>query len=92
MLILSRKIGEKILIGGDIEVMLVAVRSGEKARIGIQAPRGIAVDRAEVREQKKKREAPTPLCGQCGYPRRESVTAVTSYRVCRCYGVQEVEQ
>jgi len=92
MLILSRKIGEKILIGDDIEIMLVAVRSGEKARIGIQAPRGIAVDRAEVREQKKKREAPTPLCGQCGFPIMESVTGATCYRNCHCYGVQEVEQ
>ena len=48
MLVLKRSIGEKIIIGdGLIEVVLVAVE-GQAARIGVVAPRDIAVHREEV--------------------------------------------
>lgn len=52
MLVLTRKIGEKILIGDDIEILVIGVRSREKVRIGVQAPPDIAVDREEVRKSK----------------------------------------
>jgi len=47
MLVLSRKQSESICIGDDIRVMLVSIR-GEKARLGIEAPREIPVHRQEV--------------------------------------------
>lgn len=47
MLVLSRKINEKIKIGDDIEITIVAV-SGDNVRIGINAPREIKVLRSEV--------------------------------------------
>lgn len=47
MLVLTRKIGEKIVINDDIVLTLVQVR-GDKARIGIEAPREIPVHREEV--------------------------------------------
>lgn len=48
MLILTRKAGEKVLIGGeDIQVMLIAV-NGTQAKIGIKAPRHLEVHREEV--------------------------------------------
>lgn len=50
MLILSRKLGEKIVIGGQVEVMVVAIR-GDKVRIGIDAPRDVRVHREEVQER-----------------------------------------
>ena len=50
MLILSRKIGQRIVIAGDIEITVVDVR-GEQVRIGITAPRSIAVHRKELLEQ-----------------------------------------
>ena len=53
MLILTRKIGEKVLIGNDVEVVLLEVRSREKVRLGIAAPPDIAVDRPEVRKSKE---------------------------------------
>jgi len=51
MLILSRKIGESIVVGDDITVTLVAVQ-GLQAKIGIDAPRSIEVDRKEIRQRK----------------------------------------
>ncbi len=47
MLVLTRRIGEEIVIGGNIRVTVVAVE-GNKVRLGITAPRDIAVDRQEV--------------------------------------------
>lgn len=47
MLILSRKLGEKILIGDNIVVTIVDIDRG-KVRVGIEAPRDIAVMRTEL--------------------------------------------
>lgn len=47
MLILSRKEGERIMIGDDIEIILIKSRFGA-ARIGIKAPRDLPVHRREV--------------------------------------------
>ena len=47
MLVLTRKVGEEVVIDGHIRVTVVGVR-GEKVRIGIDAPPAIRVDRAEV--------------------------------------------
>ena len=49
MLVLSRKVDESIIIDGRITVTVVEIRSGE-VRIGIDAPRSIAVHRREVFE------------------------------------------
>lgn len=48
MLILTRQRDESILIGDEIKVTIVDIR-GDKVRVGIEAPRHILVDRAEVR-------------------------------------------
>jgi carbon storage regulator len=47
MLVLTRKAHESIMIGDDIELSVLAI-SGEKVRIGIQAPREIPVFRKEI--------------------------------------------
>lgn len=47
MLVLTRKIGEQILIGDDIVVTVLDSR-GEGIRIGIDAPRGVKIQREEV--------------------------------------------
>ncbi len=49
MLVLSREIDEKIIIGEDIEITIIDVR-GSKVRVGISAPRSISVHRKEVYE------------------------------------------
>lgn len=47
MLVLSRKRSESIVINDDITITVVEVR-GDKVRLGIQAPRDVAVHRKEV--------------------------------------------
>jgi len=47
MLVLSRQKDESIMIGDDVEITIVDVR-GNKVRLGITAPRSIAVHRREV--------------------------------------------
>jgi len=47
MLVLTRKAGEKIVIGDDITITILDVR-GDGIRIGIDAPRGIKIQREEV--------------------------------------------
>jgi len=49
MLVLSRKRDESIMIGDDIEITVVEVR-GETVRLGLTAPKSIAVYRKEVYE------------------------------------------
>lgn len=47
MLILSRKLGETIIIGDDLEVTLVSIH-GDMVRLGISAPKATSVHRKEV--------------------------------------------
>jgi carbon storage regulator len=47
MLILSRKINEKIMIGDDISVSIIEIR-GDQVRLGVNAPRSVKVFREEV--------------------------------------------
>ena len=51
MLVLTRKTNQSIMIGDDIEITILSV-SGDKVRIGIEAPRDISVFRQEVYESK----------------------------------------
>lgn len=46
MLVLSRKAGESILIGDDITIHIV--KTGDRVRIGIEAPRSVNVVRTEL--------------------------------------------
>jgi carbon storage regulator len=50
MLVLTRKSGEKIIIGDDIVVSVLDV-TGSQVRIGIEAPREIAVHRSEIHKR-----------------------------------------
>jgi carbon storage regulator len=52
MLVLMRRPGEAIHIGPDIVVTLVALERN-RARIGIDAPRDVTIDREEVAEKKR---------------------------------------
>ena len=49
MLVLSRQKDESIMIGDDVEIVIVDVR-GDKVRLGITAPRSVSVHRKEVYE------------------------------------------
>jgi carbon storage regulator len=51
MLVLSRKVGEKIVIDSCITVTVVAV-DGNKVRLGIAAPPEVRIDREEIHRQR----------------------------------------
>ncbi len=50
MLVLSRKEGDRILIGDNVEVIVIKSRSG-RVKIGINAPKDVPVNRNEVAER-----------------------------------------
>jgi carbon storage regulator len=50
MLIVNRKLGERIVIGGGIEITVTEI-SARKVRLGIVAPRGVSVLRGEVHDE-----------------------------------------
>jgi carbon storage regulator len=50
MLILTRKIGESLMVGSDVTVTVMAVH-GNQVRIGINAPRDVEVRREEIYER-----------------------------------------
>jgi len=50
MLVLSRKKGQSIIIGDNIEITVVEIK-GEMVRIGVNAPREVTVHRQEVFDQ-----------------------------------------
>lgn len=52
MLVLSRKPGEKILIGDDIEIMVSSVHKNS-VKLSIDAPKHVKVDREEIRRSKE---------------------------------------
>ncbi|HUU19644.1 MAG TPA: carbon storage regulator CsrA [Sedimentisphaerales bacterium] len=61
MLVLSRQRDESIMIGDNVEIIIVDVR-GDKVRLGITAPKEIPVHRREIydaiqREKSQKKEA-----------------------------------
>jgi len=51
MLVLSRRVGEELVINNNIRVVITDVQ-GDKVRIGIEAPPDVPVDRKEVHERR----------------------------------------
>ncbi|MCC7101793.1 MAG: carbon storage regulator CsrA [Fimbriimonadaceae bacterium] len=52
MLVLTRKVNQSIIIGDEVEVVVLEVR-GEQVRIGIKAPKTVGVHRKEIYDQIK---------------------------------------
>lgn len=56
MLVLTRRVGETIVIDHDIRVTIVSVR-GDRVRVGITAPKFVQVDREEIHERRAESKA-----------------------------------
>ena len=55
MLILTRRVGETVMIGHDVTVTVLGVK-GNQVRIGVNAPKSVAVHREEIYERIKREE------------------------------------
>jgi carbon storage regulator len=55
MLILTRRVGETVMIGNDVTVTVLGVK-GNQVRVGINAPKNVAVHREEIYERIKREQ------------------------------------
>jgi carbon storage regulator len=60
MLILTRRVGETVVIGNDVTVTVLGVK-GNQVRLGVNAPREVAVHREEIYERIKRERASADL-------------------------------
>jgi carbon storage regulator len=60
MLVLTRNVGEKVIIDGQITLTVVSIK-GNKVRIGIEAPDHVRVDREEVHQRRAEFDADQPV-------------------------------
>lgn len=56
MLILTRRIGETLMVGDEVTVTVLGVK-GNQVRLGVNAPRDIAVHREEIYQRIKQEQA-----------------------------------
>ena len=60
MLILTRRVGETVMIGDDIQVAVLGVK-GNQVRVGIEAPTAINIVREELLKPDRVQEGQAPL-------------------------------
>jgi carbon storage regulator len=56
MLILTRRVNEKLMVGDDVTVTVLSI-SGNQVRIGVAAPRHVPVHREEIYDKVKSQES-----------------------------------
>ncbi|MFO1469175.1 MAG: carbon storage regulator CsrA [Steroidobacteraceae bacterium] len=68
MLILTRRVGETVMIGNEVTVTVLGVK-GNQVRIGVNAPKDVSVHREEIYERIKREEE-----GEAGGSRKVRLT------------------
>ena len=62
MLILTRRVGESVIIGDDVDVTVLGVK-GNQVRLGVKAPREIAVHREEIYQRIRREKENSGVSG-----------------------------
>ena len=62
MLILTRKVGETLMIGDEVTVTVLGVK-GNQVRIGVNAPKDVSVHREEIYERIKREDQSDDVVG-----------------------------
>jgi carbon storage regulator len=62
MLILTRRVGETVMIGNEVTVTVLGVK-GNQVRVGVNAPKDVAVHREEIYERIKREQDQDPRMG-----------------------------
>jgi carbon storage regulator len=65
MLILTRRVGETLMIGDSVTVTVLGVK-GNQVRVGITAPKDVAVHREEIFQRLHKDDAGSPVPAKVG--------------------------
>ena len=69
MLILTRRVGETVVIGNDVDVTVLGVK-GNQVRLGVKAPREVSVHREEIYKRIKDESEEAPRKSVSGGSRR----------------------
>ncbi|HUA89967.1 MAG TPA: carbon storage regulator CsrA [Steroidobacteraceae bacterium] len=68
MLILTRRVGETVMIGDDVTITVLGVK-GNQVRVGINAPKHVAVHREEIYERIKREQQPEEVAPETEKPK-----------------------
>jgi len=63
MLILTRRVGETLMVGDDVTVTVLGVK-GNQVRIGVNAPKDVSVHREEIYQRIQKEKADAQQSGE----------------------------
>ncbi len=80
MLILTRRVGETIVIGDDVIITVLGIK-GNQVRIGINAPKDVSVHREEIYQriqQEKNTTSTAPAATTEAAPKKEESATVTT--------------